>query len=80
LICGASLVALLVAVAIAGATVGSGVGVGLVSGVAVGAAVDCGVGAGSTSCGVLGICTQAHSSAAVSKVGKMRRRIDIKSP
>ena len=44
------------------------------------AAVDCGVGAGSTSCGALGICTQAHSSAAVSKIGKMRRRIDIKSP
>ena len=47
---------------------------------AVGAAVDCGVVAGSTSCGVLGICTQAHSSAAVSRNGKMRRRIDIKSP
>ena len=47
---------------------------------AVGAAVDCGVGAGNTSCGVLGICTQAHSSAAVSRNGKMRRRIDIKSP
>ena len=48
--------------------------------VVAGAAVGCGVVAGSTSCGALGICTQAHSSAAVSKIGKMRRRIDIKSP
>ena len=47
---------------------------------AVGAAVGCGVVAGSTSCGALGICTQAHSSATVSRNGKMRRRIDIKSP
>ena len=59
---------------------GAGVGAGLVSGVAAGAAVVCGVEAGSTSCGVLGLCTQAHSSAAVSRSGKMRRRIDIKSP